>query len=67
MAHSSIGRLPSSCFLLFNASIDSMISILNYLSMENICRVDAAVKNTTADRWHLLKASNDCIVSILSY
>ena len=54
-------------FVLFRASIDSIISILNYLSIENICRVDAAATNTTADQSHLLKASNDSMVSILSY
>ena len=36
--------LPSHC-LLFRASTDSMISILSYLSMANICRLDTAVTN----------------------
>ena len=37
--------IPSSC-LLFIATTDSMISILSYLSMGNICRLDTAVTNT---------------------
>ena len=37
--------IPSSC-LLFIATTDSMISILSYLSMANICRLDTAVTNT---------------------
>ena len=36
--------LPSHC-LLFRASTDSIISILSYLSMVNICRLDNAVTN----------------------
>ena len=36
--------LPSHC-LLFRASTDSMISILSYLSVVNICRLDTAVTN----------------------
>ena len=46
-SQSDVVILPSSCHL-FRASADSIISILSYLSMENICRLDTAVTNTAA-------------------
>ena len=38
---------PAYC-LLFRASTDSIMSILSYLSMTNICRLDAVVTNTSS-------------------
>ena len=45
---------------LFGASTDFIISELNYLSMEDICRLDTAVTNTAAQAiWlNILRASN---------
>ena len=39
--------LPSCC-LFFTASTDSMVSILSYLTMVNMCRLDIAATNTAS-------------------
>ena len=55
---------PSHC-LLFRASYDSIISILSYLSMGKLCRLDIAVTNTALRViWlGILRGKNHCTIN----
>ena len=51
--------------LLFRTSYDSIISILSYLSMGNLCRLDIAVTNTASRViWlGILRGKNHCTIN----